>query len=326
MILAGDIGGTKTLLAAFDGDTCVFKQRYGSHDFQRFADLLARFLDEAAGALGAARPFRAACLGIAGPVIGEHVKVTNLPWEIDARALGDRFDLKTVRLLNDFAAAAHGIDALQPADLVTLQAGEPLPQRPRVIIGAGTGLGVAYALGPTVFSGEGGHMSFAPANAQQSALWRWLQARVGRVEVEHVVCGAGQVRIYEYLLEQRTQSAGDGASEVLQEEDPARAITVRALEQHDSLAQAAVSLFIDCYGSLAGDHALAVLARGGVFVGGGIAPKLLPRLRAGGFLAAFNDKGAFAEVTRACPVHVVVNPELPLLGAARFAQRALTAV
>lgn len=326
MILAGDIGGTKTLLAAFDGASCLYRQRFGSHDFARFADLLARFLADAAGALG--KPIRCstACFGIAGPVIGERVKVTNLPWEIDAGELDQRFGLGGVHLLNDFAAAAHGIDALGGDDLVTLQAGEPLAERPRLVIGAGTGLGVAYRLGTAVLSGEGGHMSFAPANDRQAALWQWLHKRHGRVEVEHVVCGDGQVRIYEFLLEQQPQLAGPGAREVLAADDPARAITVRALEAQDPLAEAAVSLFIDCYGALAGDHALAVLARGGVYVAGGIAPKLLPRLSAGGFLAAFNDKGAFAATARACPVHIVVNSDLPLLGAARFAAQLLTAV
>ncbi len=326
MIVAGDIGGTKTVLAAFDGASCAYKQRYDSHEFATFIDLLARFLDDAADALGETVSSRCACLGIAGPVIGDHVKVTNLPWEIDARVLADRFGLDDVQLLNDLAAAAHGIDALAADDLVTLQDGEPRPQRPQVVIAAGTGLGVAYRLGAQVLSGEGGHMSFAPANARQAALWQWLHARFGRVEVEHVVCGAGQVRIYEFLREQQPELAATDAGKVLQAEDPARAITERAFEQDDPLCAAAVDLFIDCYGALVGDHALAVLARGGVYVAGGIAPKLLPRLRAGGFLAAFNDKGAFSEAARACPVHVVVNPDLPLLGAARFATQVLTTV
>lgn len=325
MILAGDIGGTKTLFAAYDGADCVYRRRYGSQDFETFAALLAHFVADASTALGDRR-FRAACFGVAGPVVGERVKVTNLPWELDAPALAARFGLQRVLLLNDFAAAVHGIGALTPNDLVTLQNGEPLADRPRVVIGAGTGLGVAYLLGEQVLSGEGGHMAFAPGNAQQAALWQWLHGRFGRVEVEHVVCGPGQVHIYEFLLEQRPALARPGARDVLAADDPARAITERALEGHDPLAEAAVDLFIGCYGALAGDHALAVLARGGVFVGGGIAPKLLPRLRRGNFVAAFNDKGSFAAQAKACPVHVVVNPDLPLLGAARFAAQALTTV
>jgi glucokinase len=326
MILAGDIGGTKTLLAAFDGPNLVHRRRYGSRDFASFAELLAHFIADAAAALGNSARFRLASFGVAGPVVGEQVKVTHLPWELDAPALAQHFGLQHVLLLNDFAAAACGIDGLSPDDLVTLQAGEPIAHRPRVVIGAGTGLGLAYLLDAHVLSGEGGHMSFAPANARQAALWQWLHARFGRVEVEHVVCGRGQLHIYECLLEQQPELARPGARDVFATDDPARAITERALENHDPLAEAAVDLFIDCYGALAGDHALAVLARGGVFIAGGIAPKLLPRLRAGGFLAAFNDKGAFAAAVRACPVHVVVNPDLPLLGAARHAEQLLTTV
>ena len=321
MILTGDIGGTKTLLALHDDDgAIVISRRYPSRDAATFDALVARFLDETA-----ARP-RCACFGIAGPVLGSRVKVTHLPWQIDADALAERFGMERVRLLNDFAAAAHGIGALAPADLVTLQAGEPLADRPKLVIGAGTGLGIAYVMGDAVLSGEGGHVAFAPADEAQAALWRWLHGRVGRVEVEHVVSGRGLAHIYEYLLEQWADRAPPGAREVLAADDAAAAIGRQALERADALSLAALDLFATCYGALAGDQALTVLARGGVYIAGGIAPKLLPRLDRGGFLAAFNSKGAFAELTRTCPVHVVTNPDLPLLGAARHAAKALTTV
>jgi glucokinase len=270
-------------------------------------------------------PPRLACFGVAGPVLGEQVKVTHLPWEIDAPALAARFGFARVGLLNDFAAAAHGIDLLAAADLATLQAGEPLPLRPKVVIGAGTGLGVAYVLGDAVLSGEGGHAAFAPADAQQAALWQWLHRRFGRVQVEHVVSGPGLASIYEFLLQQPDR-AGTGSGEPLAAADPPQAIGQRALDGDDPLALAAVDLFIACYGALAGDHALNALARAGVYVTGGIAPGLLARLRHGGFLSAFNDKGVYAPITRACPVHVVLDPDLPLLGAARYAARTLTVV
>ena len=321
MILTGDIGGTKTLLAAHEDDgTIVARRRYASREAATFDALVARFLEETA-----ARP-RLACFGVAGPVLGPRVKVTHLPWEIDAAALAIRFGLLQVRLLNDFAAAAHGIHALAPADLVTLQAGEPLADRPKLVIGAGTGLGVAYVLGEAVLSGEGGHASFAPADARQGALWQWLRPRVGRVQAEHVASGRGLAHIFEFLLETPPAAAHRGAREALQAPDPAAAIGRLALDLHDGLALAALDLFISCYGALAGDHALTVLARGGVYVAGGIAPRLLARLAHGGFVAAFNDKGADAHLTMACPVHVVTNPDLPLLGAARHAARSLTPV
>lgn len=321
MILTGDIGGTKTLLALHeDNGAIAVSRRYPSRDAAAFEDLVARFLDETA-----ARP-RLACFGIAGPVLGGRVRVTHLPWEIDAAGLAARFGLQQVLLLNDFAAAAHGIGALTADDLVTLQAGEPQADRPRLVIGAGTGLGMAYVDGDRVLSGEGGHAGFAPVDAVQDGLWQWLHRRLGRVQVEHVVSGSGLALIYEFLIEQAGGKAASGARDVLAAEDAAAAIGRRALDHGDALSLAAVDLFIACYGALAGDQALTVLARGGVYVTGGIAPKLLPRLVAGGFLAAFNEKGSFAPLARACPVHVVTNPDLPLLGAARHAAKSLTTV
>lgn len=321
MILTGDIGGTKTLLALHDDDgAIVVRRRYASREAPTFEALVARFLDETA-----ARPGRA-CLGVAGPVLGARVKVTHLPWEIDAGALAARFGMQRVDLLNDFAAAAHGIGALAPADLVTLQAGEALPGRPKLVVGAGTGLGIAYVMDGAVLSGEGGHAAFAPADAVQAALWQWLHRRVGRVQVEHVVSGRGLARIYEFLLEQSTGEASPGARDALAADDPAAAIGRQALEKGDAVSLAALDLFIACYGALAGDQALTVLARGGVYVTGGIAPRLLPRLQAGGFLAAFNAKDSLSGLTSTCPVHVVISPDLPLLGAACHAARSLTSV
>ena len=316
MILTGDVGGTKTLLALHDDDgRIVVRARYPSRSSETFERLVAQFLDEVAPATP-----RRACFGIAGPVLGERVKVTHLPWQIDAHSLAARFGLAQVHLLNDFAAAAHGLAALRADDLLTLQPGEPLPARPQVVLGAGTGLGLAFVLGDSVLSGEGGHLAFAPADKLQDDLWHWLRQRGGdRVEVEQVVSGRGLAHIYEFLLD-RSQARSPEARGPLLRDDPAAAIAHRALGDGDPLSLAAVDLFLSCYGALAGDHALAVLARGGVYISGGMAPKLLPRLVAGGFLAAFCDKGAHSEWMRACPVHVVTNPDLPLLGAARFAR------
>lgn len=321
MILTGDVGGTKTLLALHEDDGAIVeRRRYRSQDAATFEQLVARFIAETAAAP------QLACFGIAGPVLGARVKVTHLPWEIDAGELAARFGLQRVQLLNDFAAAAHGIGALAATDIFTMQEGEPLADRPQLVIGAGTGLGIAYLHGDEVLSGEGGHAAFAPADATQDALWKWLHRRFGRVQVEHVVSGRGLAHIFEFLLEQAPEGAAAGARDLLAAEDAAAAIGTQALDGGDPLALAALDLFISCYGALAGDQALTVLARGGVYVTGGIAPKLLPRLAIGGFLAAFNDKGSYSPLARACPVHVVTNPDLPLLGAARHAAETLTAV
>jgi glucokinase len=299
MILAADIGGTKSLLALFDRDAAAprFERRFASADFADFESLLGRFLEEARAGLGAEAQPQSACLGVAGPVADGQARLTNLPWSIGGAALGRRFGIARVRLLNDFAAAAWGVDALAPGDVFTLQPGEPLEGAPRVVLGAGTGLGIAYAwrgaTGYVPVAGEGGHSAFAPANERQLELWKYLRERVGRVELEHVVSGPGLARIHEFL----------GGAPCAPE-----AVSGEALD-----------LFIACYGAAAGDLALAVLARGGVYVAGGIAPRILPRLAAGGFVAAFNDKGAFSAHARRMPVHVATSERLGLLGAARAA-------
>lgn len=296
MILAGDIGGSKSLLALFENGRPLVELRLASREFADFEALLARFLDEARGAFGATPRPEAACFGVAGRTEERSARLTHLPWTLEAAAIAARFGLARVRLVNDFAAAAWGVDALAPEEMHTLQAGEPLERAPRVVLGAGTGLGVAYAFFDGAryvpVPGEGGHAAFAPADERQAQLWRTLHERLGRVEVEHVVSGAGLVRIHEFL----------GGESCAPEE----------------ASDEAVELFAACYGAVAGDHALQVLARGGVYVAGGIAPRVLPRLAAP-FLAAFNDKGAFSDEARRMPVRVVRTERLGLLGAARAA-------
>jgi glucokinase len=327
MILAGDIGGTKSLLALYRGKAKApaFERRYASADFPDVESLLARFLDESRAALRARPRIGAACLGVAGPVVGERVQVTNLPWIVEAAGLGRRFAIGRVRLLNDFAAAAWGVDLLEPADLVMLQPGEPRAGAPRVVIGAGTGLGIAYIMpgrnGARPIAGEGGHGAFAPSGEEQVALWRHLHRRSGRVTLEDVVSGPGLVRVYDWLR-QRGGSGGSAGRGALRTAEPAAEITRLAIERADPLACAALDCFIACYGAAAGDHALNIMARGGVLIAGGIAPRILPRLRAGGFLAAFNDKGAYSAHVRRMPVGVVVNDRMGLMGAAAVARGA----
>ncbi|MCG6874502.1 MAG: glucokinase [Betaproteobacteria bacterium] len=327
MNIAGDIGGTKTLLALFEprARTPQFERRYDSHGQPDFPSLLGQFLDEARGAMGARPQVERACFGIAGPVLDDHVKVTNLPWEMDARALERVFNISRVRLLNDFAAAAHGIEALGDDDVVTLQTGEPVADAPRVVIGAGTGLGVAYMVADgdryRVIAGEGGHAAFAPADEEQVALWRHVHAGSNRVVLEHVLSGSGLARIYEFLRSQRRHPESPIVAREMAEGDSAAAIARNALGRDDPLANAALDLFVAIYGSAAGDHALNVVARGGVFIAGGIAPKILPRIAAGGFQAAFNAKADFAAIARQMPVHVVTNEKLGLIGAAQCAAR-----
>jgi len=321
MLLAGDIGGTKALLALYTDGRPEFEKSYASRDFADFDSLVARFLEEAGAELRSAPRIDAACFGLAGPVEGGRVRVTNLPWIVDASSVGTRFGLGRTRLINDFVAAAWGIGRLARGDLVTLQAGEPAARGPRVVLGAGTGLGIAYvAHGVEPIAGEGGHASFAPATEEQVELWRHLHARVGRATLEHVLSGAGLARQYEFVRDRAGLAESAELRAAIAGADPAAVISRFAMERADPLATAALDLFIACYGTVAGDHALNVMARGGVFIVGGIARKILPRLSAGGFLAAFNDKGEFGSHTRRVPLHVVTNERVGLIGAAAAAQ------
>jgi glucokinase len=318
LLLGADLGGTKTLLAVARAGAgrpaIVHERRYESGAFDSFAAVLARFLADA-GLVG--DRVEAACVGVAGPIEGRRVKVTNLPWTLDADALSRLLGGAPVSLLNDFAAAAHGVDALEPGALVSLQDGEPVEHGAQLVLGAGTGLGVAFRVWTgeryQVVAGEGGHFGFAPADARQSALAERLRARYGRVIVEHVVSGPGLARIDAFLRGRDSDPVSEGG-------DPA-AIARAALSGADPVALEAVDLFIACYGAVAGDFALACLARGGVFVAGGIAPRLLDRLRAGGFARAFADKGVHAALAARIPVRVVTDDRLGLLGALAAARR-----
>jgi len=270
LLLGGDIGGTKTLLAlAQPNELPLFERRYSSQDYGDFDTLLADFLQEAREN-GLTAPIRAAAFGVAGPVTANRAQLTYLPWFLDGAAIATRFALGSVSLVNDFAAAAAGIASLAPEQVVTLQGGSPLLDAPRVALGAGTGLGVAFLLPQgdhwRVVPGEGGHLGFAATDEAQVALWRELQAEFGRVTAETVVSGPGLARIDRHL------SRVAGAARNL---EPA-AISAAALAGDDPIAAATIALFLKCYGAFAGDLALSVLARGGVYLCGGVAPKLLP--------------------------------------------------
>jgi glucokinase len=317
LILGGDIGGTKTLLAlAEPGGLPLFERRYPSQNYAEFDTLLGVFLAEARAA-GLDAPIRAAAFGVAGPVDNNRAQLTYLPWLMDGADIARRFDLGRATLANDFAAAASGIASLKPEQIVTLQAGKPLPGAPRVALGAGTGLGVAFLMmqGESwrVLPGEGGHMGFAPADEEQAALWIELRAETGRVTTETVVSGPGLARIHRHVSRTSGQSTDDDLRE------PA-AISAAALAGDDPIAARSVELFLSCYGAFAGDLALAVLARGGVYLCGGVAPKLLPLFQASGFLQAFNAKGCHAALASAMPVHVVTEERLGLLGALRICE------
>ncbi len=327
MIIAGDVGGTKTILQLAErsdgGSRVVFEQRYLDAEFGGFDALFARFMDDARAQGLVQRQIDIAVLGVAGPIDGERVRMTNRPWEIDGAALAARFGIGQLRLVNDFVAAANGIALLEPADLVALQPGEPVARAPQVVLGAGTGLGVAFRVWQSgryeVLAGEGGNSGFAPATPEQCELWRHIHARTGWVGVEQVVSGTGLFNVYEFLRARNAGSAPLPAAGLNDGDDKAAAIVELALKAGDPLAGQALDLFIEAYGAAAGDFALDVLAHGGVFVAGGIAPRIVSRLKIGGFSRAFRSKGRFGERLARIPVHVVTNTSLGVLGARAIA-------
>mgnify|MGYP000653877020 CR=1 FL=1 len=301
MILGGDLGGTKTLLALAeidsDGLRIIREQRYASQAYSSFDDLLADFLADAPS-------IASACFGLAGPTDGHIAKLTYLPWQLSGEALKSRFKLNSVSLANDFAAAANGLALVGPDNLQTLQRGQAIAQAPRIILGAGTGLGVAGMVWDggryKVIPGEGGHLGFSPQTPEQGELWRWLLAQGERVTTEDVVSGPGLEKIYAFLGGQPEQAEEIGNT---------------ALNNSNPLAKQAVELWLSCFGAFAGDLALHWLAHGGVYIAGGIAAKLMPHFGHEIFINAFNAKREHRNIAENMPVQLVTEQRLGLLGA-----------
>lgn len=321
IILAGDIGGTKTLLRlAETGGAVLADLRFDSGAYAGLKQIVAEFLRDHAG-----DEIAGACFGVAGPVVGSRANITNLPWQIDAADIAAEFHIPEVRLINDFQAVAYGIEALDAGDLATLQAGTPVEGGVRAVIGAGTGLGEGFMTWQggyyEAFPSEGSHADFAPADALQVGLLRHLAGRFGHVSYERLLSGPGLVNIFEFLRDSAGRPASAELLEAMEIYDTAAAISHCALAGKDELAAAALELFVRIYGAEAGNLALKVLARGGVYIAGGIAPQIIDKLKEGQFVRAFADKGRFAGLLAGIPVHVVLNPEVGLLGAVRVAER-----
>lgn len=330
-ILAGDIGGTKTLLRLCEaGDNgssrTVHQQRYASGDYADFRDMVAEFLllSEVVAALQSGPP-RAACFAVAGPVDDNQARLTNLPWHLEAEAIAARFGIAQVQLINDFAGIGHAVPVLGEGDMVVLQAGAPEPQGVRAVLGAGTGLGQTLVIHDgehyRVYPTEGGHTGFAPRDALQGELWTYLGSRFSRVSNEHLLSGRGLANIFEFL---RAAGHGEPGAELraaLAVEDPAAAISKAALAQSDALAEKALDLFVRIYGARAGDLALNCLPRGGLYVAGGIAPKIIDALTTGAFMESFLDKAPMNKLLGSIPVRVVVNEQVGLIGAVEVAVR-----
>jgi glucokinase len=321
VILAGDVGGTKILLEAGELRSGrwdpLLARRYEIADFDHICAVVERFMEEWHAVRPPRSRFTAAALGVAGPVQDNKVKMTNRGWSVDGEVIARRFAIPKVRLANDLAAAANGLGALSPRDFMTLQPGRAAPDEPRVVLGVGTGLGVAYLV-PSgrhyqVVPGEGGHIGFSPSGELQAELFRALAATRARVEAEHVCSGTGLSNIYGFL--RRQDDCPAGAPELA---DPAW-ISQHAMQQSDATCVNALDLFAECLGNVAGDHALAVMARGGVYLAGGVIAKIAPSLNVARFRAAFCAKSLFSAQMMRIPVKLVRSERLALLGAAHLA-------
>ena len=312
-VLSGDIGGTHSRLAIarVEGQRVELERvgRYRNAEHPGLEAILAAFLD------GEDR-CDACRLAVAGPTDGRRVSFTNLDWTVDAEALATRFRFPSALLINDFSAVGWGLDSLTPDLLAPLQKGEAYPGSPRVALGAGTGLGVSLCVRHgdhyRPLASEGGHIGFAPVSAEQDRLLVFLRARHGRASVERILSGPGLVDLYRFRLAE----AGLADSPLLAAAHPAEAISQAGLAGADAAATACLHLFAAIYGQTAGDLALAARAAGGIFLAGGITPKLLPLLASGLFLEGFRAKGRFTDWMHTVPVHVILDPDIGLKGAA----------
>jgi glucokinase len=340
MILAGDIGGTKTNLALYDWKTERVEpargESYASADYASLEDILEEFLnpppepsdkkdDEAQDAPAEREPLilDAACFGIAGPVIENTSKTTNLPWVVDGAALSKRFTIPHVRLLNDLEATAYGMLVLRPDEADVLNAGTPPKTKGAMaLIAAGTGLGEAMLFwdGKTYkpMPSEGGHSSFAPTSDLEIDLLRYLRTQYTHVSYERVLSGMGLHAIYEFLRDTK-KNEPTWLAEKIKVGDPAAIIAEAGLKKQAEIAIQALDLFATIYGAEAGNLALKAMALDAVYVGGGIAPRLLAKLKDGMFMKAFADKGRYKKLLAGIPVRVITNPKAALLGAASIA-------
>ncbi len=328
-LLAGDIGGTKTALSLYARDPQsgyreVASARYVSAEYSGLAPIIRDFLQTALGD-HSAEPVRAAAFGVAGPVESGICKTTNLPWVIDERLLSQVVSAP-VGLINDFHAVALGIGELRMEDFEVLQAGERDPQGPVAILGAGTGLGEAIlvpmpgARSPLVLASEGGHVDFAPRTPLEVELLKFLWTRHRRVSVERVVSGPGIKALYDFVVSSGQAEESPVVRQAFEREDPSRVIGEHGVAGTDPACVRSVDLFVSLYGSEAGNLALKVLPRGGLYIAGGIAPKLIGKLRDGSFMRAFLDKGRLSSALDRLHVSVVMNPQVGLFGARRRAQ------
>jgi len=321
MILAGDIGGTSTRLGFYNikakRPNLLVQETFPSRNTQGLGEIVAKF--KAANQLSV----EFACFGIAGPVKNDRVETPNLPWVVAALQLSQSLHLPVVWLINDLEANAYGAAALKKKDFEVLNAGQADMTGNAAIISAGTGLGEAgfYFDGKRYrpFASEGGHVDFAPRSELEIELLRHLIGKFGRVSYERVLSGPGLVNIYQFLRDTGRGAESAAIADEMKPGDPAAVVAKHALTDKDPLCAQALDLFVTIYGAEAGNLALKLKATRGVLIGGGIAPKILPKLKSPAFLKAFMDKGRMKSLLEPIPVRVILNDKTALLGAALYA-------
>jgi glucokinase len=321
MILAGDIGGTNARLAFFDVQNGHFRQVSSSVfpccEYAGLDQIVAKFVDTTK-----LHP-DAACFGVPGPVRNGRVETSNLPWIIESKRLADELNLKQAVLINDLEANAWGIAALDPSDVVPLNKGKGDPIGNQAVISAGTGLGEAgmYWDGTQyrIFATEGGHCDFAPRDGLEIDLFRYLSGRYGHVSYERVVSGPGLVNVFHFLRDSERGTEPQWLTDEMAHGDAAAAISRAALDGKCALCEKALDLFVSVFAAEAGNLALKVLATGGVYLGGGIAPKMLTKLSGPLFMHSFVGKGRMQPLLESMPVKVITNDKTALMGAARCA-------
>lgn len=318
MILAGDIGGTNTRLALFEMEDksprVIVEQTFPSREHKSLDEIVRQFLGEHSPTI------KRACFGVAGPIRNRQSKPSNLPWVVDADQLATLFGFDAVTLVNDLEANAFGIVALEAKDFAVLNEGAPESEGNTAIISAGTGLGEAglHFEGKTrrPFASEGGHADFAPRNELEIELLRYLIPQFRHVSYERVLSGPGLLNIYTFLRDTGRGEEAAWLADEMQEAAPPAVITRAALEGKSELCMGALDLFVSIFGAEAGNLALKMNATGGVFLGGGIAPRIIDKLKSPAFMGAFTAKGRMRPLLEAVPVRVILNDMTALIGAA----------
>jgi glucokinase len=329
MILAGDVGGTKVHLALCKFEKgqllTVHDHKFHAKDFAGLVQVVEAFLEDCKRTLGQTPDVLAACFGVPGPVRHGRLKLTNLPWELDAAQLAIDLKIEHVFLINDLEANGYGIPELAEDQILVLSKGDPNAEGNRALIAAGTGLGEAILVWNgqkhLPMASEGGHSDFAARNDEEIELLRYLQKTLkGRVSAERVISGIGLANVYAYCRDVKKLEEPSWLKDRMQEEDPNAVIGELGESGASQLCVEALNIFISAYGAEAGNLALKVLSVGGMYVGGGIAPKLLKKMQDGTFMKAFTDKGRLSDLLVQTPVRLILESRAALMGAAAYAE------